>query len=170
MKTTNKIKFFLLSLLTIAAAFDIYSTIRNMGFLTLETNIGFLVFNGVWILFFGKILTIGFFSYLLFHPYWAHRTTFKFFIIYMIVSLIGIQLLVGMNNMSVQRQVLEDVNYKTGQNYTMQSLPQQEIQQYAQPKKQMANYYLQFIFAELLYPLIIAMSAFIFYQKIGDKN
>jgi hypothetical protein len=166
----NRINYTLIFLLFITAVFDIYTTIINKNFLALETNIVFLGIGAVGVVIVGKFIVVALFSYFLISKSWNTRITFHFFVIYLVIALSILQVIAGVGNISIKEKIVNEVNFNTQSNYTVSTIPSESISVYVKPKSEASLYYLNFVFVNLLLPLIIALSSFLIHRKFHNDD
>jgi hypothetical protein len=169
-RTMNRIKLFLISALILTAVFDITTTVSNTAFLAFEGNLIFLLFKNVASLFLVKIIAVSLIGFLFFNKNQSKSDLYQFFMIYMILAIIFLQIFAGFNNISVKRQIVSVINHNTNQTYTTATVPAEEIAKIAPEAKLLMSKYLQMISMNLLAPLFLALSSFILYQKMRIQD
>ena len=165
MKSTSY-KWLLIFLLLFSCFFDIWATISDNNFLSLEAN---FFFNNIYVLIFVKIIFCSGLSFILYRVKPNDAEIKKFFYIHMIILLFFIQMMAGFNNIYIKESIRTNLNENSGDYYAdVADIPKEIVkEQFASSPEVSKRQYLGIMATMFYIPFFLALISFGLYRKIG---
>ena len=166
------IKWSLITFLCLSALFDLYSTLLNKNFLSLEANPIFVLFTSSVLPIIGiKLLLCFLVSRYFLKSVENKRRYIGIFWISFILVISVVQVFAGVNNLSIHEKVTNDVNTRFNTSYTASEIPKEVIESTYKVEERVAVLqYFYLVFIAIYYPLIISLSSYFIHEVLFNEK
>jgi len=158
----------LIILLVVSALFDVYSTIINKNFISLEANPLFLLFSSIIPLIIVKLVFIGFLiPVFLLNSVKLNKRHIGMFWISLILVVSIVQIFAGFNNLSIHNEIVDDVNNRLNTTYEAGEIPAEIIEStYKADENVAVGKYAFLVFVVVYNPLLICLLSYFIHEVL----
>lgn len=158
-------------LLLFSALLDIFTTILPLKMMKFESN---SVIDGKFMIV--KIIAlkgfiIGALIWFMLYKYSTSGEITRYYVVCLLMLLISLQIIAGINNINVKKNVLSRINDIKEKNNeqkitSISEASEADLERFIPNEGQKAKHYLNFIMMSYVYPFLIAMLSFMLWRKL----